>query len=52
VRPLVDEDVNVETLFNDPVVIAAGARSRWLRRSKIDLSELVAKPWMLTPPDT
>ena len=51
VRPLLDEDVNVETLFNDQVVIAAGARSRWLRRRKIDLAELVDEPWMLIPPD-
>ena len=50
-RPLVDGDVNVETLFNDQVVIAADARSRWLRRRKIDLAELVDEPWMLTPPD-
>jgi DNA-binding transcriptional LysR family regulator len=49
--PLVDGDVNVETLFNDHVVIAADARSRWLRRRKIDLAELVDEPWMLTPPD-
>jgi DNA-binding transcriptional LysR family regulator len=49
--PLVDGDVNVETLFNDQVVIAADARSRWLRRRKIDLAELVDEPWMLTPPD-
>jgi DNA-binding transcriptional LysR family regulator len=50
-KPLVDGDVNVETLFNDQVVIAADARSRWLRRRKIDLAELVDEPWMLTPPD-
>jgi len=49
--PLVDGDVNVETLFNDQVVIAADARSRWLRRRKIDLAELVDEPWLLTPPD-
>jgi len=53
VRPLPeDEDVNVETLFNDHVVIAADARSKWARRRKIDLAELVDEPWMLTPPDS
>jgi DNA-binding transcriptional LysR family regulator len=52
VRPLKEEDVHVETLFNDHVVIAADARSRWARRRKIDLAELVGEPWMLTPPDT
>lgn len=44
-----DNDVNVEILFNDEVVVAAGVRSRWARRRKIDLSELVDAPWILTP---
>ena len=53
VRPLTaEEDIHVEALFNDRVVIAADARSRWARRRKIDLAELVDAPWMLTPPDT
>src|SRR5262245_21236924 len=46
------DDVNVEVLFDDPPVVAAGANSRWARRRKIDLSELVDEPWIVTPRDT
>jgi len=45
------EDLNVEPLFEDHLVVAAGLRSRWARRRKIDLAELVEEPWVLTPPD-
>jgi DNA-binding transcriptional LysR family regulator len=46
------EDLNVEVLFDDPPVVAAGANSRWARRRKIDLSELVDEPWVATPRET
>src|SRR5579862_176755 len=38
--PLTDlaDDLNVERLFDDPLVIAAGMCSRWARRRKIDLA--------------
>ena len=45
-------DVNVEVLFDDQPVLAVGANSRWARRRKIDLSELVDEPWVATPPET
>jgi DNA-binding transcriptional LysR family regulator len=38
-------DLNVETLFDDQLVVAAGMHTRWTRRRKIDLAELVAEPW-------
>src|SRR5437879_1130143 len=41
-RPLVDEeDLDVEILFQDPLLIAADLRSKWARRRKIDPAELV-----------
>jgi DNA-binding transcriptional LysR family regulator len=46
------DDLNVEVLFDDHLVIAAGMRSRWARRRKIDLSELIDEPWILAAPDT
>jgi len=46
------EDVNVEVLFDDPLVVAAGPKHRWVSRRKIDLAELVDEPWVLTPPHT
>lgn len=51
-RPMTAEDVQVETLFNDEVVIAAAASNRWARRRKVDLADLVDAAWTLTPPDT
>jgi DNA-binding transcriptional LysR family regulator len=46
------DDLNVEVLFDDNVVIAAGAESRWARRRKIDLAELADEPWILAEPNT
>jgi DNA-binding transcriptional LysR family regulator len=52
-RPLVDEDeLNVEILFQDPLIIAADVRSEWARRRKIDPAELVDASWILTAPET
>jgi DNA-binding transcriptional LysR family regulator len=45
-------DVRVDLLFDDRLVIAAGANSRWARRRKIDLAELIDEPWILPPADT
>jgi DNA-binding transcriptional LysR family regulator len=52
-RPLVDEeDVDIEVLFQDPLLIAADADSKWARHHKIDPSELVNEAWILTGPET
>jgi DNA-binding transcriptional LysR family regulator len=45
-------DLNVEVLFDDQPVVATGANSRWARRRKIELSELVNEPWVATPRET
>jgi DNA-binding transcriptional LysR family regulator len=47
-----EEDLNVEVLFDDHLVVASGMRSQWARRRKIDLAELVNEPWILAAPDT
>ena len=46
------EELNVEILLNDRLVVAAGLRSPWARRRKIDLAELIEEPWILSAPDT
>ena len=55
VKPLVEDvfadDYDVEILFEDNLVVAAGMRSRWARRRYVDLAELVDEPWILTPPN-
>ncbi len=46
------DELHVEILFNDQLVVAAGRHSRWARRRKIDLSELIAEPWILSGPNS
>jgi DNA-binding transcriptional LysR family regulator len=46
------DDLNVEVLFEDVMVVAAGMQSPWARRRKIDLAELIDEPWILPPTDS
>jgi DNA-binding transcriptional LysR family regulator len=43
-------DLQMECLFDDSLVIAAGAHSRFKHRTKVDLADLINEPWILTPP--
>jgi DNA-binding transcriptional LysR family regulator len=43
-------DLQMECLFDDDLVVAAGAQSRFKHRCKIDLADLIDEPWILTPP--
>jgi DNA-binding transcriptional LysR family regulator len=49
--PADDAELTCEPLFESRVVIAAGVRSPWSRRRKLDLADLVDEPWVLTPPE-
>src|SRR3954464_4355402 len=44
-----DDDLNLEYLFDDPLVIASGLQRQWARRRTIDIGELAGEPWILTP---
>ena len=46
----VSDDLNVETLFEDELVVAAGPQSRWFNSRKIDLADLINERWILTVP--
>lgn len=46
------DDLNIEFLFDDPLVVAAGMQTRWTRRRRIDLAELVDEPWIMHAPQT
>ena len=46
-----NDELNVEPLFEDRLLVAAGARNRWARRRVVDLGDLVDEPWVLTPPE-
>ena len=43
-------DLNVEVLFQDRLVVAAGAHSRWAHRRKVDITDLADERWILSGP--
>lgn len=45
------EDLMIEVLFDEKLEIVVGADNPLARRRKIDLSDLVNEPWLLTGPD-
>ena len=49
--PFIEEDLHAEILYQEQLRVIAGARSPWARRRKIELSELLGEPWLLTPPN-
>ena len=49
-RDPVVEGLNMEFLFDDPLVVVASIHSPWARRRKIDLAELFHEPWVLPAP--
>lgn len=46
-----EDYLKVDTLFADPLLIAAGAANRWTHRRSIKLAELIDEPWVIAPPD-
>jgi len=50
--PVADEDLAVETLFDEPFVTVAGARSNWARRRGIELGDLMQARWVVPPYDS
>jgi DNA-binding transcriptional LysR family regulator len=51
-RLRLDDDLVVESLFDEPFLAVAGVRSRWARRRKIELGDLIDEPWVLPPYDS
>jgi len=47
-----EDDLNTEILCEDPLIVVASGGSKWLRRRKIALAELVGEPWSFTAPDS
>jgi DNA-binding transcriptional LysR family regulator len=48
--PIIDEDMELEVLFNERQVVVAGSGSTWARRRKIKIAELLNEPWICPPP--
>lgn len=51
-EPIIDRQLAVENLFDDPLVVAAGARNPWTRRRRFQLADLANESWALMPFDT
>jgi DNA-binding transcriptional LysR family regulator len=49
---VVEEQMNAEILYHEPLVVAAGIRNPWTRRRKVELAELMDEPWTLPELDT
>ena len=46
------EPMNAEVLYDEPQVVVVGQQSRWARRRKVTLAELVDEAWTLPPLDS
>jgi DNA-binding transcriptional LysR family regulator len=51
VTPIADDDLNAETLFDDPVFVVAGTSSKWVQRRRIKPADLLNEIWCLPPYD-
>jgi DNA-binding transcriptional LysR family regulator len=50
--PIMNNHLDIETLYDDRPVVAASADSAWSRRRRVNLAELVNDPWTLPSPGT
>jgi len=49
--PVAHEDLNVEILFEDPLLVVAGIESKWVSRRRIEPVELIGEAWCLPAND-
>src|SRR5262245_46682437 len=51
--PVAKDHLNAEVLYDDPFVVATGARNPWCRRrQRTKLGDLIDEPWALPPRDS
>jgi DNA-binding transcriptional LysR family regulator len=51
-QPLVEEDLTAQMLFDEPFQAVAGAGSRWARKRRVELADLIDDAWVLPPYDS
>jgi DNA-binding transcriptional LysR family regulator len=51
-KPVADDEIDAEVLYQDEYFVVAGSRSPWARRRKIALADLLDEPWIFVPPNT
>ena len=52
VKGFAEDDLEAESLFEERPVVVAGTRSKWARRHRLELRELIDEHWCMAPPDT
>jgi DNA-binding transcriptional LysR family regulator len=50
--PALDRHLEAERLYDEPLVVVAGANSAWARRRRLGLSDLMDETWTLPPPES
>jgi DNA-binding transcriptional LysR family regulator len=45
-----EPDLVAEALFDEPNLVVAGSESRWAKRRKLTLADLIGEPWVLAQP--
>jgi DNA-binding transcriptional LysR family regulator len=52
VRPFAEDDLEAELLFEEKATVVAAMHSKWARRRKVELADLIDESWCMAPPDT
>lgn len=50
--PFAENDLKADVIYDDPVVVVAGRRSKWARSRKLELADLAGERWILPPANT
>src|SRR5262249_17775881 len=48
----IEDDFLGQVLFEERTYVVAGLHSKWARRRKIELAELLNEPWSVPPPES
>lgn len=51
-RPIEEEQMNAEVLYDEHEIVVAGAQNPWTRRRRVGLADLMKERWVLPPPDS
>ena len=51
-RPIIEPDLQAEVLYDEPLLVAAGAQNPLVKRRRLHLAELVDEPWVLPGTDS
>ena len=51
-RPIRDKDLQAEILYDEPLLVAAGAHNPLVKRRRLRLADLVDEPWVLPGADS